>query len=92
MPDQTIDCVDCSLPFTFTEKEQAFYKERGLTPTKRCVSCRSKRRREREGQPPQQFHEATCAKCNATCQVPFVPRGDKPVYCHPCFKQIQNPR
>lgn len=31
------------------------------------------------------LHDATCAKCNAHCQVPFRPNGRKPVYCSNCF-------
>ena len=29
----------------------------------------------------------TCADCGNECQVPFVPRTDKPVYCSDCFRQ-----
>jgi CxxC-x17-CxxC domain-containing protein len=29
---------------------------------------------------------ATCAKCGRSCEVPFRPTGDKPVYCSDCFK------
>lgn len=27
----------------------------------------------------------TCASCEASCQVPFRPNGQKPVYCKNCF-------
>jgi CxxC-x17-CxxC domain-containing protein len=30
---------------------------------------------------------ATCAECNQQTQVPFQPRGDKPVYCSDCFSK-----
>jgi CxxC-x17-CxxC domain-containing protein len=30
---------------------------------------------------------ATCAECNKETQVPFQPRGDKPVYCSDCFSK-----
>jgi CxxC-x17-CxxC domain-containing protein len=33
------------------------------------------------------MHSATCASCGREAQVPFVPRGDKPVYCSDCFQQ-----
>jgi CxxC-x17-CxxC domain-containing protein len=33
------------------------------------------------------MHTATCASCGKDAQVPFVPRGDKPVYCSDCFQQ-----
>lgn len=39
----------------------------------------------------------TCADCGTECEVPFVPRIDKPVYCSDCFRQnkprdSRNPR
>ena len=90
MPDQTIDCVDCSAPFQFTEAEQQFYAEKQLSTPKRCASCRTARRRDRDGgKKPLQLHAATCSKCNAACEVPFEPKIGKPVYCRPCFAQVQ---
>ena len=32
------------------------------------------------------MHDATCGDCGKTCQVPFEPRQDKPVYCNDCFQ------
>lgn len=32
-------------------------------------------------------HETTCSQCGRTTTVPFVPRGDRPVYCNDCFAQ-----
>ncbi|QDI89194.1 hypothetical protein Nisw_06495 [Candidatus Nitrosopumilus sp. SW] len=29
----------------------------------------------------------TCADCGDECEVPFVPRSNKPVYCNDCFRQ-----
>jgi CxxC-x17-CxxC domain-containing protein len=29
----------------------------------------------------------TCADCGTECQVPFIPRNDRPVYCSDCFRQ-----
>ena len=34
-----------------------------------------------------EMHEATCGDCGKQCQVPFEPRGDKPVYCGECFQK-----
>ncbi|MBI3632432.1 MAG: hypothetical protein HY225_03220 [Candidatus Vogelbacteria bacterium] len=31
--------------------------------------------------------QATCSECNKSCEVPFRPTGDKPVYCKDCFAQ-----
>ena len=36
---------------------------------------------------PREMHSATCASCGKEALVPFVPRGDKPVYCSDCFQQ-----
>jgi len=31
------------------------------------------------------MHQAVCAQCKAACEVPFVPRPDRPVYCKACY-------
>ena len=36
---------------------------------------------------PREMHTTTCASCGKEAQVPFVPRGDKPVYCSDCFQE-----
>jgi CxxC-x17-CxxC domain-containing protein len=38
----------------------------------------------------EQFHEepvyvAVCSDCGVECEVPFQPRGDRPVYCRKCW-------
>ncbi|HWE60284.1 MAG TPA: zinc-ribbon domain containing protein [Chloroflexota bacterium] len=38
---------------------------------------------------PRQMSQAVCAQCGATTQVPFVPRGDRPVYCSDCYAQMR---
>ena len=34
-------------------------------------------------------HKVTCANCGQETTVPFVPRGDRPVYCSDCFEQVR---
>lgn len=34
---------------------------------------------------PHTMHSAVCSSCGKTCEVPFLPSGDKPVYCRDCF-------
>ncbi len=34
---------------------------------------------------PRQMYNTVCAQCGSETQVPFVPRGDRPVYCRDCF-------
>jgi CxxC-x17-CxxC domain-containing protein len=36
------------------------------------------------------MHSAVCGECGDSCQVPFKPRGDKPVYCSHCFGQQES--
>lgn len=31
------------------------------------------------------MHSAVCASCGADTRVPFIPRGDRPVYCKDCY-------
>ncbi len=93
--DKTLTCRDCGVDFIFSESEQAFFAEKGFTNEPgRCPSCRANKRngdgRGRSGGD-RQMYEVICDGCGATTQVPFQPRGDKPVYCRECF-QRQNPR
>jgi CxxC-x17-CxxC domain-containing protein len=36
---------------------------------------------------PRQLFPAICDACGKDTQVPFAPRGDRPVYCRDCFNQ-----
>jgi CxxC-x17-CxxC domain-containing protein len=33
-----------------------------------------------------EMHSAICAECGQTTEVPFKPRGDRPVYCRQCYQ------
>jgi CxxC-x17-CxxC domain-containing protein len=33
-----------------------------------------------------QLYSATCVNCGNTCEVPFKPMGNRPVFCRDCFK------
>ncbi|MSQ23567.1 MAG: zinc-binding protein [Chloroflexi bacterium] len=35
--------------------------------------------------PQREMFPAVCAECGKETQVPFQPRGDRPVYCSDCF-------
>ena len=37
-------------------------------------------------------YETVCSNCGKQTTVPFVPRGDRPVYCNECFAQQRNQR
>jgi len=32
-----------------------------------------------------EMHKAICDNCHKSCEVPFRPSGDKPIYCNECF-------
>lgn len=32
-----------------------------------------------------QMHKAVCSECGKSCEVPFRPSSDKPIYCNDCF-------
>jgi CxxC-x17-CxxC domain-containing protein len=48
--DKTLTCSDCSMEFAFTEREQAFYAEKGFTEPRRCPSCRASRKAARSSE------------------------------------------
>lgn len=87
--DRTLTCQDCGNQFTFTADDQEFFAARGYTEPKRCPSCRTARRAERGGgrgsYESRPLYPAVCAACGKETQVPFQPRGDRPVYCRTCY-------
>jgi len=87
--DKTLKCKDCGSDFVFSAGEQEFYAEKGFeNEPARCRDCRDARRRSRDGgeaRPQREMHEAVCAECGVTTQVPFKPRNDRPIYCRDCF-------
>ncbi len=96
--DTTLTCRDCGQAFTFTSGEQDFYASRGFSEPSRCASCRQARKADRDGGSSygsygsggygtREMYSATCSGCGKEAQVPFQPRGDKPVYCSDCFEQ-----
>lgn len=91
--DKTLTCVDCGAAFTFTAGEQEFHASKGFTnEPRRCPNCRKARRGDSPGggagggRPDRQMFTVTCASCGNQAQVPFEPRGDRPVYCRDCFQ------
>ena len=91
--DKTLKCVECGNSFVFTASEQEFFASRGYTnEPKRCPSCREARRADRWDmggyRAPREMYPAVCANCGAKTQVPFQPRGDRPVYCSDCYRKL----
>lgn len=83
--DKTLTCRDCGEQFAFTASEQEFYAEKGFeNEPGRCPGCRASRRNNGRTR---QMYDVVCDGCGATTQVPFQPRGDRPVYCRECFEK-----
>ncbi len=90
--DKSIQCSDCGATFTFSAEEQEFFQSKGYTnEPKRCPSCRQARKSERYG-PRRQMFPAKCAGCGKDTEVPFEPRGDRPVYCSDCYRKVRPSR
>jgi CxxC-x17-CxxC domain-containing protein len=97
--DKSLQCADCGATFTFTAEEQEFYKSKGYTnEPKRCPACRQARKAERFGstgpgvRTQRQMFPAKCAMCGKDTEVPFEPRGDRPVYCSDCYRKTRAAR
>jgi CxxC-x17-CxxC domain-containing protein len=103
MADQNLTCTDCGKQFTFTDSEHEFYQSKGFSTPGRCPDCRAARKAAREGgssysggggssygSGERQMYPAVCAQCGKDTQVPFSPRGDRPVYCSDCYRSQQS--
>jgi CxxC-x17-CxxC domain-containing protein len=88
--DKSIECSDCGTTFTFSAEDQEYFQSKGyVNEPKRCPECRQARKAERYGNGPRQMYPTTCAECGKETEVPFQPRGDKPVYCSDCYRKIR---
>ncbi|HUV52795.1 MAG TPA: CxxC-x17-CxxC domain-containing protein [Dehalococcoidia bacterium] len=94
LQEKSLQCADCGASFNFTVEEQEFFAKKGYTnEPRRCPTCREARRGQRSGfggggggsRANRQMYPAVCASCGAETQVPFEPRGDRPVYCSSCY-------
>ena len=95
--DKSLQCSDCGAAFTHSVEDQEFYQSKGFTnEPKRCPDCRQKKKSERPGSSsygaPRQMFPVTCAECGKSTEVPFEPRGDKPVYCSDCYRKARPSR
>jgi hypothetical protein len=47
MSEQRLTCADCGREFAFSAEEQAFFREKGYNPPKRCKECRQAKKEQR---------------------------------------------
>ncbi len=95
--DKTLECSDCGNTFTHSVEDQEFFQSKGYTnEPKRCPECRQARKSERYGSSNygvrRQMFPVTCAECGKNTEVPFEPRGDRPVYCSDCYRKVRPSR
>jgi len=89
--DKTLVCKECGQEFLFSASEQQFYADKGFqNEPSRCPACRAARRAQNGNT--RQMYEVICDGCGQTTQVPFQPRGDRPVYCRACFEAQRQSR
>jgi CxxC-x17-CxxC domain-containing protein len=100
--DKSIQCSDCGATFIFGVAEQEFFQTKGFTnEPKRCSACRAAKKQSMSGSSSygggsgnssygstsRQMFPVKCATCGKDTEVPFEPRGDKPVYCIDCYRK-----
>jgi CxxC-x17-CxxC domain-containing protein len=95
--DKTLRCCDCGNDFVFSVEDQEFFQSKGYTnEPKRCPECRQARKASRYSNSgygnTRQMFPVICAECGKETEVPFQPRGDKPVYCSDCFRKVRPSR
>ena len=88
--DRSLACAECGETFNFSADDQQYHLEKGFTDPKRCPNCRQARRAQRSqggyDSGPREMHAVVCAECGKDTEVPFLPTGDRPVYCSDCFR------
>jgi CxxC-x17-CxxC domain-containing protein len=86
--DQTLACKDCGSQFVWTAGEQQFYADKGFANAPmRCPACRANKKASIAAN--RKMFDTVCANCGSACQVPFEPKGDRPVYCSDCYKKMK---
>lgn len=95
------DC-GAGFTFSSQEQEQ-FATRGYTNEPKRCVTCRQARKAQQGGNGgtyssggygnssynsgQREMFAVKCATCGKDAQVPFQPRGDRPVYCSDCYRK-----
>ena len=85
--------VDCTCAKCGARITQLPFQPSGDRPVY-CSDCnrafRQNRRDDRGGRPQRQMFQVNlkCAGCGAPItQLPFMPKGDSPVYCRDCYQK-----
>lgn len=97
-----VDCGQ-EFVFTASEQE-FYAGRGFTSDPKRCPDCRRQRKASRGdsgggystgggggggySSEQRQMYPATCANCGRETEVPFQPRGTRPVYCRDCYRTM----
>lgn len=77
---------ECEVPFKPSGGKPVFcsncFKKNGSSDSRRFGGRNSGRSNFGD----RQMYEAVCDKCGNNCNLPFQPKGGKPVYCSKCFE------
>ena len=96
LQDKSLHCCDCGNEFVFSVEDQEFFRSKGYAnEPKRCPECRQARKAEHGNSgygTQRQMFKVVCAECGKDTEVPFQPRGDRPVYCSDCFRKVKPSR
>ncbi len=103
---QCSDC-GATFTFSADEQEQ-FASRGYTNEPKRCPTCRQARKAQLDtgssgyrggrtgsrsySSSSRQMFPVKCATCGKDTQVPFEPRGDRPVYCSDCYHKTSPAR
>ena len=96
--DKSIRCSDCGATFTFTTGEQEFFQPKVILMNPGAVRHAARQRNQSVTEAattnsysssPRQMYPVKCAECGKDTEVPFEPRGDKPVYCSDCYRKVK---
>ena len=92
-PAKCSDCGnDCEVPFEPEEGKPVKCKDcfmKSRPPRRNFNNNRGGNNRGFD-RGPREMHDATCTKCNKSCQVPFKPTPGKDVLCQDCFRANRN--
>ena len=97
--DKNILCIDCGEEFVWSNGEQIFFRDKGLTnPPKRCKNCKQAKNDRlaavsaaQAAGVKQRIEVAVhCARCHSYTTVPFYPSQGRPVFCRSCYLE-KNP-
>ena len=88
-----IECVDCRARLRSVRNAEliSMYERVDSVPVGGQRLASGSGQPERGGRPTRQSnvshqrYNTVCSQCGKETQVPFVPRGDRPVYCRDCF-------